>query len=153
MKRRLIKIIASALILVICLSLVSCTNKLKIDSEEMKWQLVVVTSDKTGEVVYCSAEHKIYYADAKVINLSCRASDGKIIITDKKTDIGYLGAYTVISEGKQSSYSIAMTSDGERIEGSAEITKTKLHNDSFEYNLIIVIDGYTLNFKSADADK
>lgn len=153
MKRRLIKIIALALVLVTGLSFLSCGNKLKIDGEDMKWRLVIITSDKTGEVVYCSAENKIYYDNAKVIDLSCRAADGKIIITDKKTEIGYLGTYTVISEGKQSSYSVAMTSDGERIDGEAEITKTKLHDDSFEYNLIIVIDGYTLNFKSVEANK
>lgn len=149
MKRRFIKITALLLILAACLSATACAKKLAIDGEDMNWQLVIISSDKTGKVIYCSAEYKIAYPDAEILDLSCRASDGKFVITDKKTDIGYLGTYSVAEEGrKQTSYTIVMTGENGKIDGRAEISEATLHDESLEYNLIIMIDGYTLNFKS-----
>ena len=149
MKRRFIKIIILLLTLTMCASAASCAKKLTIDGEDMDWQLVIISSDKTGEVFYCSAEYKIAYPDAEILDLSCRAANGKLVITDNKTDIGYLGTYSVDEEGrKQTSYTVVMTGEDGRIDGYAEIKEATLHDDSLEYNLIIVIDGYTLNFKS-----
>ena len=150
MKRNLMKIFTVMLALVACLAIVACGEKLAIDEEDMDWEIVLVSDDRTGKVLYCAAEFKDVYPDAVTLDLSCEASNGKLVIMNEKTDIGYLGTYTVDKAGNESSYNVVMTGENGKLEGYAEVTKATLYNDTVEYNLIIVIDGYTLHFKSVD---
>jgi hypothetical protein len=153
MKRRFLKIIIFLFAIVTCVSVASCSKELAIDGEDMDWQLVLISSDKTGDVIYCAAEYKVAYPKAETLDLSCRASDGRLIITDNKTEIGYVGTYQIDKEGKESSYTVTMGGENGKVDGYAEVSEATLHDDSLEYNLIIVIDGYTLNFKSEAPDK
>lgn len=151
MKRIFIKIISFILLTVVVFSAVSCAKAPMIDDEGMDWNLVFITYKSATNVVYCAAEYKLNYPEAEVeiVDISCRAANGKLLIMNDKTDIGYYGTYT-LDDGKDSYYEITVSTDDGVSEGHAEVTKATLHDDSVEYNLIIVIDGYTLHFKSLD---
>ena len=150
MKRNLLKIFAFIIVIATCLAVISCGEKLAIDDENMDWNLVFITYNSAANVVYCSEEFKETYPDVETLDLSCRAANGKLLIMNDKTDIGYYGAYELDEKDGESSYNVSMTGDDGKVEGYAEVTKAILHDDTVEYNLIIVIDGYTLHFKSVE---
>ena len=102
--------------------------------------------------MYCAAEYKTNYpgTDVEIVDLSCRAADGKLLVVNDRKGIGYYGTYEIDKDSKESSYSVLISTDEGVFKGYAEVTKAKLHDNSVEYNLIIVIDGYTLHFKSLD---
>ena len=111
-----------------------------------------ITYKSAANVVYCAAEYKINYPDEDVetLDLSCSAANGKLVIMNDRKGIGYYGTYETENDGKEPSYSVTVSTDEGVFKGYAEVTKAKLHDNSVEYNLIIVIDGYTLHFKSLD---
>ena len=151
MKRSFVKIIALVILSAALLSLASCKNKLAIDNEDMNWNIVFITYESASNVVYCSAEYKLNYPDTEVetVDLSCRAANGKLIIMNDKKGIAYYGTYEQ-AESDDASYSIKMSTEDGTSRGIAQVSKVVLHDDSVEYNLIIVIDGYTMHFKSLD---
>jgi len=151
MKRIFIKIISFILLTVVVFSAVSCAKAPMIDDEGMDWNLVFITYKSATNVVYCAAEYKLNYpeVDVEIVDISCRAANGKLLIMNDKTDIGYYGTYT-LDDGKDSYYEITVSTDDGVSTGHAEVAKAILHDDTVEYNLIIVIDGYTLHFKSLD---
>ena len=154
MKRSFVKIMALALVAILVLSTVSCGKKLTIDDENMDWNLDFITYESATNVVYCSAEYKESYleTDVEILDLSCRAANGKFVILNEKTDMGYYGIY--IEGGPdypKNGYYVEIGDGDEKTKGTAEITKVTLHDDTIEYNLTIVLNnGYSLNFKSIE---
>lgn len=149
MKRLLIKFTCALIAIVACLGIVSCGSKLNIDGKDKTWAFVFITDNESGEVEYCSSEFKLVYPDATMLELSCRAEDGKIYITNERTQIVHFGTYTA-DESYEGYYAVSMGSEEGMKRGYATITKAKLHDNSIEYNLVIIIDGYTLHFKSIE---
>lgn len=150
MKRNLLKISSFILVIAACLAVISCGEKLSIDDENMNWNLVFITYKSATNVVYCSEEYKETYPEVETLDLSCRAANGKLLIMNDKTQMGYYGTYVSDAESSESSYNVSMTGEDGKVDGYAEVTKVILYDDTVEYNLIIVIDGYTLHFKSLD---
>ena len=136
---------------VMLISAVSCGKRLAIDDSEMDWNLVFITYKSAANVVYCAAEYELNYpeADVEIVDISCRAANGKLLIMNDKNGIGYYGTYT-LDDKKDSYYKITISTDDGVSTGHAEVSEAKLHDDTVEYNLIIVVDGYTLHFKSLD---
>ena len=141
-----------------CLSATSCARGYDLDGEDKNWAFVMASNDKTGEIEYASIEYKQLYLqstngleeiDAKTASLGFKASEGRFTLTDKKMQMPYHGTYTL--EGKNSSgadYKITLDYEGEIFKGTATVSETKLHDDTKEYSLILVIDGMTVYFKS-----
>lgn len=156
--KRIIKIFAIIMVLTVCLSAASCARGYDLDGEDKNWAFVMASNDKTGEIEYASIEYKQLYLqstngleeiDAKTASLGFKASDGRFTLTDKKMQMQYHGSYTL--EGKNSSgadYKITLDYEGEIYNGTATVSETKLHDDTKEYSLILVIDGMTVYFKS-----
>ena len=143
--KRLLKIsIICLLILSLCFSFFACASKLTIDGKDRNWVLVMITNGE-GEVRYCSAEFKLIYPDANMIDLSCRAAGGKIVIIDNVMQMHYYGTYKASDEAE---YDVTFDNTDGKVNGFATVSKVNLHDDTVEYNLAIVIDGYTLHFKS-----
>ena len=152
MKRSFVKIVALVLLAIIAFSAVSCGKKLAIDDEGMDWNIVFITYDSASNVTYCSSEYKLNYpdTDVEIVDLSCRAANGKLVIMDDKKGIAYYGTYELTESGDGASYNIKMSTEDGASRGIAQVSKVVLHDDTVEYNLIIVIDGYTMHFKSID---
>ena len=149
MKRITLRFLSVVMIAVICLSAIACGSKYRIDDKGKSWVLVMISRNFDSEVVYASAEYKLVYDDAELLDLTLKAADGKIIITDRGMGIQYLGSYVEKKlEDEKASYSISFTEDGEDKTGYATITGAKLHNGTLEYTLILVFKDYTVYFKS-----
>ena len=149
MKRITLRFLSIAIVIVFCLSVIACGSKYRIDDKSKSWVLVMISRNFDSEVIYTSAEYKAVYDDADVIDLTLKASGGKLIITDRNMGIQHLGSYQDKKlEDNKASYSISFTEDGEAKTGYANITGIKLHNGTLEYSLILVFKDYTVYFKS-----
>ena len=156
--KRIIKILALIMTLAACLSATSCARGYDLDGEDKNWAFVMASNDKTGEVEYASIEYKQLYLqstngleeiDAKTASLGFKASEGRFTLTDKKMQMQYHGTYTLESKSSDgANYKITLDYEGEIFNGSATVSEAKLHDDTKEYSLILVIDGMTVYFKS-----
>ena len=149
MKRITLRFLSVVMVAVICLSVISCGSKYRIDDKDKSWVLVMISRNFDSEVVYASAEYKLVYDDAELLDLTLKAADGKIVITDRKMGMQYFGSYEDKKlEDEKASYSISFIENGEAKTGYANITGAKLHNGTLEYTLILVFKDYTVYFKS-----
>lgn len=139
------KLLTFITLIFICFS--GCSKKEKINIENSNWNIVTIQSDN-GEVIACSLNneslYKELYPNVEVLDMTCEAKDGNIIITDKTNNQKYQGTYEKIEKNIDSIiYKIAY----EEKEGTAIVSKTKYGNDEEMLTLIININGYNLNFQ------
>ena len=156
--KRVIKLVVMIAVFAVCLSAVSCSKKFEMDGEDKNWAFVMVSNDKTGDIEYASIEYKELYLqatnglddiDAKTASLGFKAADGRFTLTNKKMQMQYHGTYTLEnSNSSGADYKIVLDFEGEIYKGTATVSETKLHDDTKEYSLILVIGGKTIYFKS-----
>ena len=156
--KKTVKILAVMMLLVVCLSAISCANKYTIDGEDKNWAFVMASNDKTGDIEYASIEYKELYLqstnglddiNAKTASLGFKASEGRFTLTNKKMQMQYHGTYVL--EGSNSNgadYKITLDFEGEIYNGTATVSETELYDGTKEYSLILTIDGMTVYFKS-----
>lgn len=136
------KIIVLMLVGVMLLSLSACGVEI-IEIEDYTWKMKIVMKNDSDLVVPAAGEADEVYPDAKVVDLTLTAKDGKITITDATNNVTYEGTYTV--EGKNpKGTDYKVTIDGK--EGYATVAMTKYDDGSEEPTLPINLGDYSIYF-------
>lgn len=136
------KIIVLMLVGVMLLSLSACGVEI-IEIEDYTWKMRIVMKNDSDLVVPAAGEADEVYPDAKVVDLTLTAKDGKITITDATNNVTYEGTYTV--EGKNpkgTDYKVTIDDK----EGYATVAMTKYDDGSEEPTLPINLGDYSIYF-------
>ena len=112
--------------------------------EDYTWKFDTVQSrQKDGMVIACSDENSNLYAEANVIELSCRADDGVLLIRNDASKEEYEFSYVL--EEANSAASIYKLQDDKR-EGSVAVSVTKREDAEDSITLVIQVQDFALYF-------
>ena len=139
--KKIVSIILLATMLIFALS--ACgMGKPKIEDYEWKMRTIIHAED--NQVVYdAAAEESSTHPEAKIIEMTLVAKDGKITITDVTNSKTYEGTYTVSGRNPEGTdYNI--TIDGKS--GYATVAMTTYADGTEEPTLPISLDGYSIDF-------
>ena len=139
--KKIVSILLLAVTLIFALS--ACgIGKPKIENYE--WKMRTITHIEGEQLVYDAvAEESTAHPEAKIIEMTLVAKDGKITITDVTNNKTYEGAYTVSGRNTEGAdYNI--TIDGKT--GYAGVAMTTYADGSEEPTLPISLDGYSMYF-------
>ena len=139
--KKIVSILLLAATLMFALS--ACgMGKPKIEDYEWKMRTIVHIEDE--QLVYDAAAEEISTRpEAKIIEMTLVAKDGKITITDVTNNKTYEGTYTVSGRNPEGTdYNI--TIDGKS--GYAGVAMTTYADGSEEPTLPISLDGYSMYF-------
>ncbi len=128
---------------ILILTLPACrTGKPKI--EDYEWKMRTIMHAEDTQVVYDAvAEESSTHPEAKIVEMTLVAKDGKITITDVTNGKIYEGSYTVSAVNpKGTDYHI--TIDGKS--GYAGVAMTTYADGTEEPTLPITLDGYSMYF-------
>ncbi len=136
------KIISFLLITTLFFALSACGVE-KMEIEDYEWKMRTVMKNDSDLVVPAVGEADEVYPEAKVVDLTLTAKDGKITITDATNNITYEGTYTVEGKNPQGTdYKLVI--DGK--EGYATAAMTKYDDGSEEPTLPINLGDYSIYF-------
>ena len=140
------KIISILLLLTIALFALSACGMGKPKIEDYEWKMRTIMHAEDNQVIYDAvAEESTTHPEAKIIEMTLVAKDGKITITDVTNGKTYKGTYTVSGRNpKGTDYHI--TIDGKS--GYAGVAMTTYADGSEEPTLPISLDGYSMYFYS-----
>ena len=112
--------------------------------EDYEWKMRTIMHAEDNQVIYDAvAEESTTHPEAKIIEMTLVAKDGKITITDVTNNKTYEGTYTVSGRNpKGTDYNI--TIDGKS--GYAGVAMTTYADGSEEPTLPISLDGYSMYF-------
>ena len=112
--------------------------------EDYEWKMRTIAHIEGEQLVYdAAAEESTAHPEAKIIEMTLVAKDGKITITDVTNGKTYEGSYTVSGRNpKGTDYNI--TIDGKS--GYAGVAMTTYADGSEEPTLPISLDGYSMYF-------
>ena len=112
--------------------------------EDYEWKMRTIAHVEGEQLVYdAAAEESTAHPEAKIIEMTLVAKDGKITITDVTNGKTYEGTYTVSGRNpKGRDYHI--TIDGKS--GYAGVAMTTYADGSEEPTLPISLDGYSMYF-------
>ena len=139
--KKIVSILLLAATLMFALS--ACgTGKPKI--EDYEWKMQTIAHVEGEQVVYdAAAEESTTHPEAKIIEMTLVAKDGKITITDVTNNKTYEGTYTVSGRNpKGADYHI--TIDGKS--GYAGVAMTAYADGSEEPTLPINLESYSMYF-------
>ncbi len=139
--KKIISILLLAATLIFALS--ACgMGKPKI--EDYEWKMRTIMHIEDNQSVYdAAAEESSTHPEAKIIEMTLVAKDGKITITDATNNKTYEGTYTVSGRNpKGTDYNI--TIDGKS--GYAGVAMTTYADGTEEPTLPISLDGYSMYF-------
>ena len=114
--------------------------------EDYEWKMRTIMHAEDNQVIYDAvAEESSTHPEAKIIEMTLVAKDGKITITDVTNGKTYEGTYTVSGRNpKGTDYNI--TIDGKS--GFACVAMTTYADGTEEPTLPISLDGYSMYFYS-----
>ena len=142
------KVISILLLLTtMVLTLSACgAGTVKIVDYEWKMRTVMCNDIELADsdaAVLAVGEADELYPNAKIVDLTLTAGDGKITITDATNDKAYEGTYSI--DGKTSNGTIySVTIDGKSGYATAEMTKN--YNGADEPTLTINLGDYSIYF-------
>ena len=112
--------------------------------EDYEWKMRTIAHIEGEQLVYdAAAEESTAHPEAKIIEMTLVAKDGKITITDVTNGKTYEGTYTVSGRNPEGTdYNI--TIDGKS--GYAGVAMTTYADGSEEPTLPISLDGYSMYF-------
>lgn len=127
--------------LIMCLMSGGCASANELAIENHNWQIARVQFAESAEIIYCSADEANLHQDAEIIDLSCTAENGVLIITNNPDGQTWTLNYSDMDSAPEAvSYKINDNN------GNAVVGKTTYHDNSFEYTLIISVDNYVMYF-------
>lgn len=139
-----VAVIMLAVILTVAASLTACqTEEYVVENHD--WQFKFAQSSETGEVIFCSEEFAEGFPDAKIMEMTAKAENGKLIATDGENEMVFTYAVEKAVPGESTIYNIA---DENGIKGNASVGKTTYADGSAEYTLIISFEGRAFYFKA-----
>lgn len=135
------KIISVLLLLSIAVFALSACGMGKSKIEDYEWKMRTIAHVEGEQLVYdAAAEESTAHPEAKIIEMTLVAKDGKITITDITKNKTYEGTYTVSGRTPEGTdYNI--TIDGKS--GYATVAMTTYADGTEEPTLPISLDGYT----------
>ena len=139
--KKIVSILLLAATLMFALS--ACgTEKPKI--EDYEWKMRTIAHIEGEQLVYdAAAEESTTHPEAKIIEMTLVAKDGKITITDFTNNKTYEGTYTVSGRNPEGT-DYHITIDGKS--GYAGVAMTTYADGSKEPTLPISLDGYSMYF-------
>ena len=140
MKKIILILILTAMLI---FTFMACeSGKLKI--EDYEWKMRTIMHVEDNQVVYdAAAEESDTQPEAKIIEMTLVAKDGKITITDVTNNTTYEGTYTVSDKNpKGTDYHI--TIDGKS--GYAGVAMTTYADGTEEPTLPITLGNYSMYF-------
>ena len=137
------KLTSSILLLTILILSLSACGAEKVKIEDYEWRMRTVMTNNNDDFVYAVGEPDEVYPDAKVVNLSLVAKDGKLTITDATNNKTYEGTYSVEDKTPDGT-NYEVTIDGK--EGYATVAMTKYHDGTEEPTLPINLGDYSIYF-------
>ncbi len=112
--------------------------------EDYEWKMRTIMHAEDNQVVYDAvAEKSDTHPEAKIIEMTLVAKDGKITITDVTNGKSYEGTYTVSGRNPEGT-DYQITIDGKS--GYAGVAMTTYADGSEEPTLPISLDGYSMYF-------
>jgi len=136
----------TAVLLLICalaVSLSSCgLGRVKI--EEHEWRMRYIFHAEGGEVVIDAVDKENpSHPEAKIIDMSLVAEDGRITLTDRTNNKTYVGTYTVSGKNPEGTdYKITLNGKS----GHATAAMTTFADGKEEPTLPITLGGYSMYF-------
>ena len=132
------------LLMLIMLFALSACGMGKPKIEDYEWKMRTIVHIEDNQSVYDAAEEESSaHPEAKIIEMTLVAKDGKITITDVTNGKTYEGSYTVSGRNpKGTDYHI--TIDGRS--GYATVAMTTYADGTQEPTLPITFDGYSMYF-------
>ena len=139
-----VAVIMLAVVIAVAASLTACrTEEYVVENHD--WQFKFAQSSETGEVIFCSEEFEEGFPDAKIMEMTAKAENGKLIATDGENEMVFTYAVEKAVPGESTIYDIA---DENGIKGNASVGKTTYVDGSDEYTLIISFEGRAFYFKA-----
>lgn len=115
----------------------------KLEIEDYEWKMRTVMENNSEINVPAVGESDAAHPDAKIVDMTLVAKDGKIIVTDLTNNKTYEGTYTVSGKSpKGTNYTV--TIDGK--EGNATVAMTEYADGSEEPTLPINLGDYSVYF-------
>ena len=112
--------------------------------EDYEWKMRTIAHVEGEQLVYDAvAEESTSHSEAKIIEMTFIAKDGKITITDVTNSKTYEGTYTVSGRNPEGT-DYHITIDGKT--GYAGVAMTTYADGSEEPTLPISLDGYSMYF-------
>ena len=112
--------------------------------EDYEWKMRTIAHIEGEQLVYdAAAEESTAHPEAKIIEMTLVAKDGKITITDITNGKTYEGTYTVSGRNPEGT-DYHITIDGKS--GYAGVAMTTYADGSEEPTLPISLDGYSMYF-------
>ncbi len=136
--------LSAILILVVILTVGLCacqTEEYKIENHD--WQFRMVQSSEDGRIIFCSEKYAEIYPEAGIIEMTAKAENGKLTVTDGENVMTFTYSVEKAVAGKSTIYNIA---DEQGIEGYASMAKTTYADKSAEYTMIITFEGRSFYF-------
>ena len=138
------KIISILLLLSIAVFALSACGMRKPKIEDYEWKMRTIAHVEGEQLVYdAAAEESTTHPEAKIIEMTLVAKDGKITITDVTNGKTYEGTYTVSGRNPEGT-DYHITIDGKS--GYAGVAMTTYADGSEEPTLPISLDGYSMYF-------
>ena len=138
------KIISILLLLSIAVFALSSCGMGKPKIEDYEWKMRYVMHGEDNQMVMDAAAEEIStHPEAKIIEMTLVAKDGKITITDVTNGKTYEGTYTVSGRNPEGT-DYQITIDGKS--GYAGVAMTTYADGSEEPTLPISLDGYSMYF-------
>ena len=138
------KIVSILLLAVTLIFALSACGMGKPKIEDYKWKMRTIMHIEDNQSVYdAAAEESSTHPEAKIIEMTLVAKDGKITITDVTNGKTYEGTYTVSGRNPEGT-DYHITIDGKS--GYAGVAMTTYADGSEEPTLPISIDGYSMYF-------
>ena len=110
--------------------------------EDKDWQVVTVQSTQDGSILFIGNSMQEIYPDAAVIELTCRAENGKLTFTSGMQS--WEGSYTRQDSGGVEATIYSLTVGDET--GPAAVSVTTYLDGSAEQTLVLQLGGYSLYF-------
>jgi len=153
MKQRTLTIIISVMMLTVLAFTFSACGNDAIKIEDYEWKMRTVMSndmelEDSAGVVLAVGEKDEMYPDAKIVDLTLVAKDGKLTITDATNNKSYEGTYKATkATPKGTDYEV--TIDGK--EGFATVAMTEYYEGDDEPTLPINLGDYSIYFYPASS--
>ena len=138
------KIISILLLVTTLILMLSACGVAKPKIEDYEWKMRTIAHVEGEQLVYDAAEEESStHPEAKIIDMTLIAKDGKITISDFTNNRTYEGTYTV-EQKTPAGTDYKITIDGK--EGYASVAMTTYADGSEEPTLPITLDGYSMYF-------
>ena len=138
------KIISILLLVVMLFFTLSACGMGKPKIEDYEWKMQTIAHIEGEQLVYdAAAEENTAHPEAKIIEMTLVAKDGKITITDVTNGKTYEGTYTVSGKNPEGT-DYHITIDGKS--GYATVAMTTYADGTEEPTLPISLDGYSMYF-------